>query len=200
MKFLDFEEFERLQAVAEDLMLDVHGNQVDKAGAPYIGHLRRVEQLVCNIPRTPEIDISRARLVALLHDVLEDGPGNGFCIGANNLFEFGFDFEVVQAVSDLTFRKPDLSHRNVDGVHKLALITKSKLEYYERIKLNPLARLVKLADLADNNNEFRASELQRRRVAFDKTKYPLALAVLELSDFEWEAFNMAIRQDLTNVD
>ena len=101
------------------LALDTHTGQRDKAGQPYILHVMRV------IIGVQDPD---ARIVAALHDVVEDGDRTS--IGD---IRDAFTPEIADAVQ---------------------AITKVKGEDYEsylhRVKSNRLARMVKLADLADN--------------------------------------------------
>ena len=54
---------EQLEAAAEVYATRMHEGQLDKAGQPYSGHLRRVAE------RMPTYDL---RIVAWLHDILED--------------------------------------------------------------------------------------------------------------------------------
>lgn len=68
-----------------------HEGQVDKAGAPYIGHAIRV---------AGRCDSETQRAVALLHDVLEDSP-----MTADDLTAAGVPAEVVRIVRLLT--RPD---------------------------------------------------------------------------------------------
>lgn len=74
------------------------------------------------------MDSEPAMMVAVLHDVVEDSP-----ITLENLRELGFPETVVTAVDSLT-RRPEESYE----------------AFIDRVKLNPLARRVKLADLEDN--------------------------------------------------
>lgn len=67
-------------------------------------------------------------IVALLHDVLEDTQ-----LTLENLESEGFSKEVLDAISTLT-RKKDEDY----------------FDYIERVKKNPIAAEVKLADLAHN--------------------------------------------------
>ncbi len=67
---------------------------------------------------------------ALLHDVVEDTD-----ITLDNLLDNGFPSEVVTPIKLLTYTK-DIPY----------------LKYIERIKTNPIAKAVKLADLRDNSN------------------------------------------------
>lgn len=75
----------------------------------------------------------RTQIVAVLHDVLEDTA-----VTAGELRAAGFPDEVVTAVVAMTHRPED-----------------TYADYIEQVAANPLAREVKLADLADNlaNNQ-----------------------------------------------
>lgn len=94
---------------------------------------------------------------AWLHDVIEDCN-----ISAQDLLDAGISQDVVDAVLLLT--------RTEDVL---------KDEYYKAIRKNPIALAVKLADIADNTDERRTSQLEpdeRERLA---KKYREALAILE---------------------
>ena len=67
-----------------------HKGQYDLAGAPYICHPMRVA-----LAQTDE----RARIVAILHDVVEDTP-----VTYEDLAEAGFGAEIIAAVEALTKR------------------------------------------------------------------------------------------------
>ena len=96
-----------------------HAGQTDKAGAPYILHVLRVMM---------KQDSEAARIVAALHDVVEDTK-----ITVADLARAGFDAEIVAAVDVLT-RKADVAYE----------------AYLDGVAANPLARAVKIADLEDN--------------------------------------------------
>ena len=83
------------------------------------------------------MDSEAAMMAAVLHDVVEDSD---WTLAA--LRERGFADEVVDAVACLTHR---------DG--------ESYEEFVERVKPNPLARRVKIADLEDNMNVLRIGRL-----------------------------------------
>lgn len=104
---------------AFSIALAAHEGQVDQQGQPYLLHLIRV---MLNVPDGP------ARVVALLHDLLEDTDWT-----AGDLRENGFDEEVVAAVVALTRR---------DG--------EAYAEFIDRVQANPLAKTVKIADVEDN--------------------------------------------------
>lgn len=113
------------------LAVEAHRGQLDKAGQPYILHPLRVMARVS----TPT-----ERLVAVLHDVVEDSPTT-----LDDLRRAGFSDEVVRAVDFLT-RREDESYE----------------AFIERVAGDPLARRVKLADLEDNMTLTRLAELDAR--------------------------------------
>lgn len=102
-----------------------HCNQTDKAGEPYIKHLIRVS-MHC------ESDI--AKIVALLHDILED------CTVTDDMIRARFGNEIADSVLYLT---------RVDG--------EPYMTYIKRLACDPVAREVKIADLIDNSNLSRLS-------------------------------------------
>ena len=79
-----------------------------------------------------------SRIVAVLHDVVEDTD-----VELVDLQSEGFSIQVLDALSLLT---------HVDGV--------DYDEYVERLSHNPIAREVKLADLKDNMNIRRLSKIR----------------------------------------
>jgi (p)ppGpp synthase/HD superfamily hydrolase len=102
-----------------------HEGQQEKDGQAYIMHPLRVMSAV---------EGEEAKIVAVLHDVIEDSP-----ITAEDLRREGFGEAIVAAVEQLTHRKDD-----------------SYAEYVIRCKGNDIARRVKLADLEDNARPSRA--------------------------------------------
>jgi (p)ppGpp synthase/HD superfamily hydrolase len=119
---------ERAIAIAAE----AHRGQVDKAGEPYLLHPLRVMLRVAGQPE---------RLVAMLHDVVEDHPDWTL----DRLRAEGFPEEIVRAVDHLTKR---------EGEPYEAAI--------ERAAADPLARRVKLADLEDNMRLARIAEPEAR--------------------------------------
>lgn len=105
---------------AEAIASVAHEGQLDKRGRPFLAHLRRVAGCVCG---------EDERIVALLHDVVEKGPG--WTLGA--LAAKGFSPEIVAAVDALTRRAGE-----------------SDEAFVARAVALPLARAVKRADLKDN--------------------------------------------------
>ncbi len=104
---------------ALELALEAHRGQKDKVGEPYIRHPIRVAE---------RVDGDDARVVALLHDVLED---TGWT--PTDLREAGVDDAMMEALELLT-RRPGQDYG----------------DYVAAVAANPVARAVKLADVADN--------------------------------------------------
>ena len=114
-----------------------HRGQTDKAGKPYILHPLR---LMLRFQDEP------ARIVAVLHDILEDTA-----VTAAELRELGYSEEVLEALDALT-RRPSESYD----------------EFIGRAGRIRLARRVKLADLDDNLDASRldaVGEDDRKRLA-----------------------------------
>lgn len=91
----------------------------DKDGQPYVLHLLRVAMSVTD----PD-----ARIVGLLHDVVEDTD-----VTLDDLRKLAFSKEIVDAVDCLTHRA-EISY----------------CDYVVGIRMNSIARLCKIADLNDN--------------------------------------------------
>ncbi|GAA4373322.1 hypothetical protein [Agromyces bauzanensis] len=118
-------------ALARGIAFIAHRGQLDRNGAPYVDHPGRIAERFD--PATEPIEAASA----WLHDVLEDTP-----ITAQELFEAGVLPEIIDVVQLLT-RTPDVASD----------------EYYARIRVNPIARRVKLADIDDNTARWRLRRL-----------------------------------------
>ena len=127
-----------------------HEGQVDKGGAPYILHPLRVML---------RVDTNEERIVAVLHDVVEDCKEWSF----EQLKAEEFSAKVIEALKALTKREegePDYE------------------AYVQRAAANPIAIRVKLADLEDNCNLSRIAcptERDMQRIA----KYRRAIEILK---------------------
>lgn len=126
-----------------------HAGQLDRGGEPYIYHPLRV---------MGNVDTLEARIVAVLHDVVEDSE-----LTLDDLRAEGFSEEVLAAVDALTKR---------DG--------ESRLDAAMRAAANPLARVVKLADVNDNMNRARLGSPSRRDRARQR-EYEQVKKLLELA-------------------
>lgn len=114
------------------LAVEAHAGHWGREGRPYILHPLRV---------MARMETDTERIVAILHDTVEN---EGDRVSFARLRQEGFPEEIVQAIDCLTRR---------DG--------ESYADMIERIAPNPLARRVKLADLADNLDLLRQSELDQ---------------------------------------
>jgi (p)ppGpp synthase/HD superfamily hydrolase len=116
---------------------EAHAGQVDKAGAPYVLHPLR---MMLRVSSTDE------RIVAVLHDVVEDCPGWTF----DRFRSEGFSEHIIQALQSVTKR---------DGEGYEAFV--------RRAATNAIGRRVKLVDLHDNSDLSRIampSERDFRRI------------------------------------
>ncbi|HEV8194104.1 MAG TPA: hypothetical protein VGP82_21870 [Ktedonobacterales bacterium] len=119
-------------------------------GEPFILHPLRV---------MVQVNSDGARIVAVLHDVLEDTA-----CSVVDLRRAGYSEQVLEALDRLTRREGEAYE-----------------PYIERIAEDPLARHVKLADLTDNlaNNRRLAGVSTRRDVQERITRYERAITRLQ---------------------
>ena len=139
-----------LLGAALELAARAHAGQVDKAGHDYLSHPLRVAARVVDAGE-------EAVAVALLHDVVEDSD-----VDIEDLVAAGFPEQVTEAVERLT-RRDDEPH--ADAVRRAAA--------------DPLAAVVKRADLADNLDPARLAllpqELRSRLIG----RYEHAVTLLD---------------------
>lgn len=133
-----------------------HRGQVDKIGAAYIDHPARVAE------RFDWLGEPVHHCAAWLHDVVEDSD-----ITEQDLLDAGILPETVDVVALLT-RRSDVS----DG------------DYYARINANPIARAVKLADIADNCAAWRVRRLEPELQASLAQKHAAARVLLAVAPGE----------------
>ncbi len=126
-------DYNELYDKALQIAIRAHKGQKDKAGHDYILHPIRVSER-CDDPR--------AKIVALLHDTIEDTN-----VTADYLREEGFTEEIVEAVLAVTRREGEEYN-----------------DYVRRAAQNELGRMVKRADLEDNMDIRRLPELTDRDV------------------------------------
>jgi len=132
---------------------NAHHGQLDYNGIPYIFHpLHLAEQM--------EDEISCC--AALLHDVVEDT--------AVTMEELAREFPeaVVEVVKLLTHED------SADSINS------DYFSYLLPIKAHPIAKKVKLADIAHNSDQSRCvgSELTQEQLAYWKQKYQKAMEIL----------------------
>jgi (p)ppGpp synthase/HD superfamily hydrolase len=134
--------------VAIDIAIHAHDMQLDKGGMLYVLHPLHVMDTVEGID---------AKIVAVLHDVIEDTETT-----LENLAAYEFPQEILDAIDAITKRKGE-----------------KKEAYWARVKANPLATRVKLADIAHNTSEARLAALSEDERQYLKGKYAKALAFLK---------------------
>lgn len=125
--------FDELREKAMQIAIKVHGGQVDKGGNDYINHPIRVSE---------NCSSDEEKVVALLHDTIEDGD-----ITADYLLMQGFPHDVVDAVLSVS--------RNKDEDY---------FDFILRCKANPIGRRVKICDLEDNMDITRLKELTEKDI------------------------------------
>lgn len=115
--------------------LEAHQGQTDRYGSPYILHPLFVMM---------QMDSENEMVAAVLHDVLEDSE-----LTLEYLRDQGFQPEVLEAVRLLTHDPEALSYQ----------------EYVRRLKLNPIAAKIKLADLKHNMDIRRMNRVEEKDIA-----------------------------------
>ncbi len=134
---------------ARELAVHAHFGQVDKAGHDYFKtHVADVARRVGSDPVL--------QTIAYLHDIVEDTS-----VSLADLRQLRFSTAVVSAVDALT-------HRPFEG----------RIDYYGRVRVDPLALQVKLADIASNTDPDRMHQLDEPTRARLRQKYSAALDLL----------------------
>ena len=141
-----------LTCKAMKIAYDAHHGQVDKGGLPYIFH-------PYHLAESMEDEISCC--AALLHDVVEDTDYTFEQLEAE-----GFGETIMEALRLLT-------HEN--GV----FTEEDYLQYVLKLKQNPIARAVKIADLEHNSDLSRFGSDITERDIMRAAKYQKALVVLQ---------------------
>ena len=131
------------------LCFTVHKDQIDKSGMPYVFHPFHLAE---------QMQDEDSTIVALLHDVVEDTHHT-----FDSLREAGFGDDVLRPLALLT---------------RSAETEEDYLAYVARIREDPVARAVKIADLTHNADLTRlptVTDKDRSRAA----KYQKALMLLK---------------------
>lgn len=137
-----------LLTIAIRVSNDVHLGQLDKGGNPYILH----PLAVMNLIKEDDYFFNMAcKIVAILHDTVED---------------------TTLTLEKLSYIFPPYIVKSIDVISKKE--GQSKNDYYRGIKKNPIARVVKLADLTHNMDISRIknpTEKDYKRVEVYKERY-----------------------------
>lgn len=118
----------QLVETAAAICIERHRGQTDKVGTAYILHPMRV---------AAKCSTDCERIVALLHDVVEDTD-----MTPDELLQCGFPQRIVDSIMAMS--------RNEGESYEV---------FIERCALDPIARRVKLFDLEDNMNVLRLNEM-----------------------------------------
>lgn len=159
---------------AKNLMLKAHDKQKDKIGEPYTAHLIAVASIIKIIPLYKSLsqeEKTLAEVCAFLHDIVEDT-----FITEKHLEALRYPKDVRDIVALLTYDKSE-----------------SREDYYEKIKTNKIARLVKFADISHNASHERITKLNNETQIRLKKKYSQAAKAL-LSKEEQKWFKDFIKQ------
>jgi len=132
---------------AIEISVEAHKGQIDKGGSPYILHPLRV---------MGNVDGESEKIVAVLHDVVEDSNWTFEALLAE-----GFSIEVIEALKSVTKESEDEDYDL----------------FIQRAMQNPIGRKVKIADLRDNLDVTRISDITDTDVK-RINKYKKALKIL----------------------
>lgn len=146
-----------------------HFKQKDQAGFDYFEHPRRVMQAVQAQGAAPYV-----QMAAVLHDVTEDTAFTG-----KMLLDLGFSPAVV-VLLDLLDRGESERQYNIrvfNGYDVYGASDKDEF-YYNAIKKNDAAKLIKVADISDNTLLYRLAYLPEARQEKLRAKYAKAWEIL----------------------
>ncbi len=167
--------------MAIEVATKAHEGQKDKLGEDYIKHPLRVHRNLTTNPKFKNLDaLTRedSEVAALLHDVIEDTP-----ITAENLLAMGFSARSIRLVELLSKDK-----------------SKPKDDYFQAIREEPLARMIKLADIADNRNRNRVNRLEPEIAARLQDKYIFAMQAIQVDEEDQYWMEFAIDYDIELED
>lgn len=168
---------------ALEIATRAHRGQTDKLGADYISHPKRVHRNLTKMPKFKKLDaLTRedCEVAALLHDVIEDsGKAGSDRFTAGDLLSQRFTPRSIELVQLLT------RNESVPDDY-----------YYKQIEANPLAKLVKLADIADNRNRKRVAGLEPAKALTLRAKYDHALEIILMDEEDSAWLQSAIDYDI----
>lgn len=152
---------------ADNLVREKFKDKKDRGNHPYIHHLEYVldkmyesRKAECGYDTNSTLWLfwTKCCIVGILHDILEDTPTT-----ISELRDIGCDDEIIRAIQILT---RDDDKKSVSDY----------IEYIKKVKENPIARRVKIADLESNMDITRLSklsdhDLERLKKYFYSWKY-----------------------------
>lgn len=131
----------------------VFKDKKDKAGKPYFEHLFRVSL---------KLDEEIEQVAALLHDIVEDTE-----VTFRDLLEIGFPVEVLEIVNLVT--KPNIDTSSMTKEEKLKLYSDEIDKIINSGNIHAIR--LKRADMSDNYNKERLSELPQEKQEWFHEKY-----------------------------
>jgi (p)ppGpp synthase/HD superfamily hydrolase len=155
------------------LMKFAHFGEPDKAGFDYAEHPKRVCAAVQAQGAPPFVQIA-----ALMHDVPEDTR-----FSHNMMLELGFSPAVVELTRllDRDESERDYNKRVHGGYDVYGAKDKDEF-YYLAIRRNPWARMIKLADIADNTLDYRLEYLSVKKQIQLLHKYAFGVRLLRFEE------------------
>lgn len=135
---------------AMEVAKEALAGRTDDRGLPYLDHAMRVMD---------KMDTENEKIVALLHDVVEDTE-----VSLYDLQALGFSREVLEAVSMLT-KRADMTY----------------FDYIDDIRCSELASKVKIAEIEDNKDIQRVKKMSFQTYTLE-ARAKKALAILRGED------------------
>lgn len=132
---------------AIQIAVEAHSGVQDRGGKAYILHPLSVMM---------RVETDAEKIVAVLHDVIEDTDWT-----FDNLREEGFSEEIIEALESVTKTSDEEDYE----------------QFVSRAKMNEIGRKVKIADIRENLDVTRLSELTEKDTA-RINKYKKALRLL----------------------
>lgn len=128
----------------------------DEYGNPYLDHSLRIME---------KMETDEEKIVALLHDVVEDTE-----ISLNDLQGYGFSRTILDTVGQLT-KRTDMTY----------------FDYIDDVSCSDVASKVKIAELEDNKDVFRVKKMSFQTYSLDeRCKRALAILKRENSDANYK--------------
>ena len=137
----------------EAFAVKAHNGQFRKDGKPYWTHPLAVASKAVELAEIEQLPIGDDIIycTAMLHDVLEDTKTTADEI-EELLYEAEFDKSIrfaIQTALQLLTKRPDMTAYEI-------------VDYTIQIKRNPLARIVKLADIDHNCSDLKEGNLKQK--------------------------------------
>lgn len=167
-------------ARAVEIAAKVHADQTDKGGEEYILHalevMRKAGEACLGLTFDTPGFKQQVMVTGVLHDAVEDFKGKpGDKVLLTHMIKQTFGKDVADALYALTHEK-----HSVDMGDGSYAVPHTYEEYIERVARNPIARIVKIADLTHNMDTGRLPEGEIDEKDYERwDKYRRALVRLK---------------------